>query len=187
MAYAESRTFTLKVDASPSFFFNNLAASPDARAWAHHGEVAVVRPAAWEARSDADGAADERLVASRGGAAVTSLAWVAEPGRGGAGAALLAATTREEFVLFARGGGAPALSVALKALPAALLGGRAPASHFFRGVAGARAAGLVLVGTSWGDILTWRVGAAVGGGAQVADVMKGAHAAAIVAIAADDE
>jgi len=182
---------SVKLLVTPSFLPNNLAASPDGLAFAHLDEVAVFRASAWDARGDAAGAPLERLPPSRAGVAVTSLAWAPAPG---AQAPLLAVTTHEELLVYkAPAAGAafvqqPALSAALADLPAALLGARAPAAHFFRGLAPLPAAALLLVGTSWGDVLAWSTRATPGVAAPPVDglALRGAHACAISAIAADE-
>ena len=65
----------------------------------------------------------------------------------------------------------------------AVLGARRAEEHYFRGLAGAPLANALLAGTSWGDVLAWRVEGAV---LTLAAVLSGGHAAAITSIAADD-
>jgi hypothetical protein len=64
-----------------------------------------------------------------------------------------------------------------------VLGARRAEDHFFRGSAGLAQQNLLLVGTSWGDVLAWRVEGAV---LSLAQVLSGGHSAAITCIAADD-
>ena len=193
MAYSASRKILLRIDKSPTYIWNNLASSGESLAWAHNDSVVVLRGAAWDARTESSAATLECLIASKSGAHVTSLAWVPLA----RGAHVLAATTHEEFVVFSSTGNSIVLSTSVRALPADILRERAPAEHFFRGIAALRAFDVILVGTSWGDVLAWcinsvgaiLIGGLSGGGsnAQVASVLRGAHTAPIVAITTDDK
>jgi hypothetical protein len=197
MAYSASRTMLLRIDKSPSYLWNNLASSGESLAWARNETVIVLRGAAWDARSDSSSATLECLTVSKNGAHVTSLAWVTLT----RGTHLLTATSHEEFVVFSPTGHSIIMSIPIKSLSTDILRDRLPAEHFFRGIAmvrgGASGGGLdvVLVGTSWGDVLAWRLNSvgtattttATAADMQVACILKGAHTAPIVAITADEK
>ena len=200
MAYSASRTMLLRIDKSPSYLWNNLASSGESLAWARNESVIVLRGAAWDARSDSSSATLECLTVSKNGAQVTSLAWVTLS----RGTHILVATSHEEFVVFSPTGHSILMSIPIKSLSRDILRDRVPAEHFFRGLAmprgGAGGLDVVLVGTSWGDVLAWRLNsggdvrtgassaaAAAAADMQVACILKGAHTAPIVAIAADEK
>lgn len=190
MSFSETRSTEVKVSASPSFFFNNLVSSTDGIAYAHLDQVAILRPSAWDARTDTAGAPLELLPASRSGVAVTSLAWV--PAQASV-TELLAVTTHEEVLLYKAPGSAgavfvqqPLLAAALDSLPAPVLGSRAPSAHFFRGLAAVRAASLLFVGTSWGDVLAWSTRSNASASPIDGFALRGVHSKAISALAADD-
>lgn len=191
MSFSESRSTTVKVSASASFFFNNLVSSADGVAYAHLDQIAILRSSAWDARTDAAGAPLELLPASRSGVTVTSLAWV--PSQASL-TELLAVTTYEELLIYKAPGSAgavfvqqPLLAVALDSLPAPVLGSRAPSAHFFRGIAAVRAASLLYVGTSWGDVLVWSTRPTSNSSPIDGFALRGVHSKAISAIAADDK
>lgn len=173
---------------TPSFAFGNLTACAHSVAFAHKDAVYALGSSALDGR----GAASLKRVALKdeGGASVTSCAWV-QLSR--SGRASLAVASRDAVTVFAPNGAyssfAPHAHCALADVPA--LAGRPPGVHFLRGLAVLPEHGLLLVGTSWGDVVVLRVGGGGGGaGAPAAltqaAVLSGAHSAAISAIAADD-
>jgi hypothetical protein len=192
MSFTESRSVSVKVSSTPSFFFGNLVSCADGLAYAHVDQVAILRASAWDARTEAAGASLEVLPATRPGVAVTSLAWL--PARD-AVTSLLAVTTHDELLIYkAPGSGSvfvqqPYFTAALDTLPDSVLGSRAPSAHFFRGLAAAGGGSLLYAGTSWGDALAWSMRSTNAAGAIPIDglALRGAHSKAISAIVADEQ
>ena len=207
--YSPARYASLRVDSAPSLLFCNLACSADVIVFASGGTAHVLPhsaladvsargasfklplgahapPAAAAAAAPPAASAPAPASASLPDA-VTQLA-VAQLQAAGP---LLLATTPSALHVYACSEFSDAATAAPRALftrsladvGPAVLGARRAEDHFFRGLAGAPLANAVLVGTSWGDVLAWRVEGAV---LTLAQVLAGGHAAAITSIAADD-
>ena len=173
---------------TPSLMFGNLAACAQALAYAHKDTVHVVNASALDGRAPPTLRA---VTPKEVGAAVTHVSWVqlARSSR-----PLLAVTSREAVTVFAPNSAFTVFQLAFHSplvdIPA--LGGRPAGVHFLRGVASIPEHGLLLVGTSWGDVLVLRAASAadLGEGATSplipAAILTGAHAAAITSIAADE-
>ena len=210
--YSPARYASLRVDSAPSLLFCNLACSADVIAFASGG-TAHVLPHSALADVSARGASFKLpLGAHAPPAAAAAAAAVAPPAASApapasaslpdavtqlavaqlqAAGPLLLATTPSALHVYACSEFSDAATAAPRALftrsladvGPAVLGARRAEDHFFRGLAGAPLANAVLVGTSWGDVLAWRVEGAV---LTLAQVLAGGHAAAITSIAADD-
>ncbi len=209
--YSSARTSSVKLDATPSFLFSNLAANAACIAYAHAGTVHVLptdamadvsqrfptfrllepaptAPAAPAAPAAAPAAAAAPADAPPAAAAVrvTSAAFAALD----AGHFLVVTTPLSFFVFSCTDFAAdqayaprPRFARHLAECGAGVLGGRRAEDHFFRGAAGCALRNVLLVGTSWGDVLAWRVDGAV---LTLAQVLAGGHGAAVSCIAADE-
>lgn len=188
MAYSAARSSLVKLDATPSFAFNNLTATPHALAFAHRDAVYALPAAAVNTGK----AALEKVTLREPGSAVTQAAWVTLSH----GRPLLVVTSREAVAFYPSAlktavAESPCFHRALGDVEGANADGRKAEVHYFRGIAAVPGADTVLVGTSWGDVLAFGVGRpqAVGGPTPVTlrGVLQGAHTAPITAIAADDK
>lgn len=194
---------SFKLDTTPSMLWGNLSACPrtGVLAFAHVNAAVVCGSTLEAATSSSDGTGRTwRLppppsvgAALRAPSPVVQAAWVDFAAVG----PLLAVCTHADVSLYA-GVTAPgwrprpaAWVCTLAALPEkdAPPGGAATLeAHFFRGVASLPARNVLLVGTSWGDVLAWHV---EGDGASIrmrpCGALRGAHQAPITSIAADNE
>ena len=206
--YSATRFSSLKLDAGPTLLFSNLCANAEVIAFAHAGTVHALPHSALAdvgMRS-----ASFKLPLGAGGEALAppgALAPPPSPGSSALSAApdsvthvgvvaleagrLLVACTPTAFCAYPCSDFSDQAARAPRALytraladcGAAVLGARRAEDHFFRGSAGLAQQNLLLVGTSWGDVLAWRLEGAV---LSLAQVLSGGHSAAITCIAADD-
>ena len=201
--YSATRFSSLKLDAGPSLLFSNLCANAEVIAFAHAGTVHALADVGRRSASF-------KLPLGAGGEALAppgALAPPPSPGSSALSAApdsvthvgvvaleagrLLVACTPTAFCAYPCSDFSEQAARAPRALytraladcGAAVLGARRAEDHFFRGSAGLAQQNLLLVGTSWGDVLAWRLEGAV---LSLAQVLSGGHSAAITCIAADD-
>ena len=210
MSYSSTRVSALLLDTTPSMQWNNLSACSRTGYLAFaHREATIVAGSALEAQTSSTdhparswrlpppppvGAATLQPPPPGGAATVSQAAWLALQ----QGGALLAVATHGALSLYAgsavggsSGSARAAWTLALTDLDECRAGGaRAPAeAHFFRGLAAVPDHNLLLVGTSWGDVLVWHVERKEGGALWVnaCGALRGAHSVAITSIAADNE
>ena len=148
------------------------------------GAAAAAATAAAAAAASGQPAPQPEFVVS--GDSVTQVAAVSlEAGR------LLVATTPTSFHVFSCSDFGSAQATAPRPLftrhlvdcGAAVLGQRSAGSHFFRGIGGCHQHNCLLVGTSFGDILAWRVEGTV---LTLVQTLTGGHSSAITSIHSDE-
>lgn len=186
MSFSASQFANIALEASPSFLFNNLSSGPQSFAYIHFDDVCVLPNGLVDGTQQLK---QQVLSFPEGG--LTQVSW-AQLARGSTGAfcVVTSRTWVAFFAVDARTGKlatAPFFRRQLGELGAATLGDRPAEAHFLRGIASLHASDIVLVGTSWGDVIGFHVGAGEMAAVRHAYTLRGAHSAPIVCIAATDE
>ena len=194
MTFSSSRVSELKLDTTPSFFWNNLTCNQDLLAYSNRNTVVVLNSSALGNLTLCASSKKFELSPLKDGVVsspnITQTSFVTlDCGR------FLVATSPSSLVIYdcadlgKSGSPSPVFRKDLCHLDPSILEGRKPESHFFRGIAGPLISqrNVIFVGTSWGAILAWRA-ESKGAGFEFSlfQVLSGGHGSPITCIAADE-
>jgi hypothetical protein len=196
--FSPARHSSLRLDATPSLIFSNLSSNKDCISFAHASSVHVLPCAAFQDVGNRQtsfrlqlGGSAPSPPGSGDGTSPASADSITQVGIVSINlGSFLVATTPSAFYVYPCADFTssqqytprPVFSRTLADLGAHVLGDNKPEDHSFRGIAACFEQNALLVGTSWGAILVWRVDSSV---LTLAQVLTGGHKGSITSIATE--